>query len=358
MTDREDLRLDFLTRAGLADAVRTPLPGDASTRRYERLTKGDGSTLMLMDQPPTGAEPCPPAADAAERGRLGYFAQTRLSAGRLAAYVGAGNYLKQRGFSSPDIYAADVEKGLILHEDLGNALFARLIEEGENETPLYLAAVSVLAKLHEESPPPCVVGDWPLLVYDDLALKTGADLFLEWLPRYDPAVSFSPQARAEWEALWAPLRQEAERGASVFVHRDYHAENLIWLKGREGVARVGLIDFQDCLRGHPSWDLHSLLQDARRDVSPEVEALCLDHYFALRPDEDREAFMRLYTALAALNQARILGIFSRLVTRDNKPRYEAFMPRMWRHLGRNLNAPGLKAVRAWFVANGLEGRIA
>lgn len=356
MTDRETLRLDFLKSAGLSDAVRVPLPGDASTRRYERLIRPDGSTLMLMDQPATGGEPCPPDADADMRARLGYFAQTRLSAGRLDAYVGAATYLKSLGFSAPEIYQADTANGLILHEDLGNAVFARLIEDGENETPLYLAAVSALAKLHEASPPP-EVGDWPLLTYDDLALKTGADLFLDWLPQYDPSVTFSARARDDWDALWAPLRHEAEAGARVFIHRDYHAENLIWLKGREGVARVGLIDFQDCLKAHPSWDLHSLLQDARRDVSPEVEALCLDHYFNLRPEEDRDAFMRLYTALAALNQARILGIFSRLVKRDNKPRYEAFMPRMWRHLGRNLNAPGLADIRAWFVAQGLGGRI-
>ncbi|MFT3996816.1 MAG: phosphotransferase [Asticcacaulis sp.] len=356
MTDREDLIVDFLREAGFGDAVRTRLPGDASTRRYERLTKADGSTLMLMDQPPTGAVPCPPDADEATREALGYFASVRLSAGRLEAYEGAARYLKGRGFSAPDIYAADLENGLILHEDFGDALFARLIEAGENETPLYLAAVSVLAKLHEDAPPP-TMGSWPLLTYDALALKTGADLFLDWLPQYDPSLSFSDAARKDWDAVWRPLREEAQASASVFVHRDYHAENLIWLKGREGVARVGLIDFQDCLKGHASWDLHSLLQDARRDVSPEVEALCLDHYFNLRPDEDRAAFMRLYTALAALNQARILGIFARLVTRDKKPRYEAFMPRMWRHLGRNLSAPGLEDVKAWFVANGLEGRI-
>lgn len=357
MTDREDLRVRFLQRAGLTEAKRHPLPGDASTRRYERLTRTDGTTLMLMDQPPTGALPCPPDANSEERQRLGYFAQTRLSAGNLTAFVGAATYLRAQGFSAPAIYESDVENGLILHEDLGNALFARLIEEGEHEAPLYLSAVSVLARLHQVSPP-STVGDWPLLTYDALALKTGADLFLEWLPQYDPGLRFSEQARADWDGLWAPLRAEAEAGASVFIHRDYHAENLLWLGDREGVARVGLIDFQDCLKAHPAWDLHSLLQDARRDVSPEVEALCLDHYFSLRPEQNREAFMRLYTALAALNQARILGVFSRLVTRDKKPRYEAFMPRMWRHLGRNLTAPALAGVRNWFMAHGLGNRIA
>ena len=135
----------------------------------------------------------------------------------------------------------------------------------------------------------------------------------------------------------------------MFCHRDYHAENLIWLPERDGVARVGMIDFQDAVRAHPSWDLHSLLQDARRDVSPELERAALDRYFALRPQVDRDAFMRDYAGLAALNEARILGIFARLIVRDGKPRYGAFMPRMWTHLERNLTQPGLEPVADWFV---------
>jgi aminoglycoside/choline kinase family phosphotransferase len=149
---------------------------------------------------------------------------------------------------------------------------------------------------------------------------------------------------------WRPILERAAAGAAAFTHRDYHAENLLWLPDRDGVARVGLIDFQDCVLAHPSWDLHSLLQDARRDVSPTLEAAALDHYFALRPGVDREAFMTDYAALAALNEARILGIFSRLVVRDGKPKYAAFMPRMWRHLARNLAHPELSAVQAWIEA--------
>jgi aminoglycoside/choline kinase family phosphotransferase len=239
-------------------------------------------------------------------------------------------------------------------EELGDDLFARRIEAGEDETPLYLAAIEAVARLHEATPP-AVLGEgeatWPLLAYDALALKTGADLFVEWLPKFDPRVTIDEAARAAWDEAWKPILERAARGAVAFTHRDYHAENLLWLPEREGVARVGLIDFQDCVLAHPSWDLHSLLQDARRDVSPELEQAALDHYFALRPGLDRDAFMADYAALAALNEARILGIFSRLVVRDGKPRYAAFMPRMWAHLARNLAHPGLAAVRAWMEAH-------
>src|SRR5690606_22177704 len=125
-------------------------------------------------------------------------------------------------------------------------------------------------------------------------------------------------------------------------------ENLIWLPDRDGVARVGLIDFQDAVRAHPAWDLHSLLQDARRDVAPELEAAMLELYLSRRPDLERATFLADYAALAALNEARILGVFARLVARDGKPRYRAFMPRMWAHLERNLKRPELAQVRGWF----------
>lgn len=358
MSSRDHLKTTFLQQAGLADATRIPLPGDASTRRYERLVRSDGSVLMLMDQAPAlESAPCRPEADVPARLEAGYNASARLAAGKIEAFVATAAFLSEHGLSAPKTYDLDADNGFLVLEDLGDGLFARLISDGENETPLYLAAVSALARLHEARPPEVLDDRWPLLTYDDLALKTGADLFVEWYPKFDPSFSLSAQALVDWEGLWAPLRQRAEAGASVFIHRDYHAENLLWLSERSGVARVGMIDFQDALRAHPSWDLHSLLQDARRDVSPELEALCLEHYFSLRPEHDRDDFMRNYTALAALNEARILGIFARLVTRDGKPRYEAFMPRMWRHLARNLKAPGLEGLAKWFVANGFEDRL-
>jgi len=351
-SEREAARQAFLKSAGLQDAAREPLPGDASTRRYERLRLGDSASLMLMDAPP-GAESRPLGAGATEAERIaaGYNAMARLSAGRVDAFAAAAAFLRAQGLSAPEVIALDAEAGLAITEDLGEGLFARLIEEGQQEAPLYLAAVEALARLHEVAPP-AVIGDggatWPLLTYDALALRTGADLFVEWLPKLKPELEFGEAAVTAWRDAWAPLIARAAAGASVFAHRDYHAENLLWLPDREGPARVGMIDFQDCVLAHPSWDLHSLLQDARRDVSPAVEAAALDYYFALRPGLDRTAFMDDYAALAALNEARIIGVFSRLIVRDAKPRYAAFMPRMWGHLQRNLQRPDLSALRAWF----------
>lgn len=340
MSDREHQRLEFLKAAGLDEAVRVPLPGDASTRRYERLTLPSGTTLMLMDQAASAeSPPADPAWTPDQRRASGWNATARLSAGRIEAFAAVAAHLRGLGMSAPEIIAVDAAAGLAVLEDFGDDLFARVIESGEPEAPLYLAAVEALATLHD-APTPHVLtgaaGDWPLQVYDRTALKGGADLFVEWMPKLKPELKFSDAALAEWNDAWAGLVQHAEREATVMAHRDYHAENLIWLPGRDGAARVGMIDFQDAVRAHPSWDLHSLLQDARRDVSPELETLALDRYFALRPQVDREAFLRDYSALAALNEARILGVFARLIVRDGKPRYATFMLRMWRHLTTNL----------------------
>ena len=350
--DREEQRLAFLASAGLSDAVRAPLPGDASTRRYERLTTVDGRSLMLMDQAASAeSPPCDPSWTPEQRHAAGWNAVARLSAGRVEAFAAVAAHLRSVGLSAPRMPALDAPAGLAVLEDFGDAMFARVIEAGLDEVPLYLAAVEALAALHGAPTPDVLAGpagDWPLQVYDATALQGGADLFVEWLPKLDDRLTFDAAAVADWRRAWAPVVEAGEAGATVMAHRDYHAENLIWLPEREGPARVGMIDFQDAVRAHPSWDLHSLLQDARRDVPSALEAKALDHYFALRPQVDRMDFMRSYAGLAALNEARILGIFARLIVRDGKPRYRQFMPRMWAHLNANLRQPGLETVAAWF----------
>jgi aminoglycoside/choline kinase family phosphotransferase len=153
---------------------------------------------------------------------------------------------------------------------------------------------------------------------------------------------------AEWEALWAPVWVRGEAGATVFTHRDYHAQNLLWLPERQGPARVGLLDFQDAVRGHPAWDLTHLLQDARRDVSADLEAAMLDRFLAARPSLGREAFLADYRALAASNAARILGrVFARQAL-AGRTQYKAYMPRTWRYLERNLQDPQLAGLKRWF----------
>ncbi|MEI7931887.1 MAG: phosphotransferase, partial [Alphaproteobacteria bacterium] len=220
------------------------------------------------------------------------------------------------------------------------------------EATLYDGAIETLARLQAKRPPAVLKAQgarWPLLTYDYLALETGVDLFIEWLPALHPAVSFSDEDLYVWEDFWSAVCFTAEREASVFCHRDYHAENLLWLPERTGVRRVGLLDFQDAVLAHPAWDLSMMLHDARRDISRELEAAGLASYFE-HTGADREAMMRNYSVLGALNILRILGIFSRLIVRDGKPRYRAFMPRMWGYLDRVLTHPELAPMKAMLEA--------
>jgi aminoglycoside/choline kinase family phosphotransferase len=351
-SDREALKADFLARHGFGRARREPLSGDASTRRYERLRLADGRRLIFMDQPPAlESAVCPTDATDEARIALGYNAASRLAAGSVAAFVCVAGWLRSQGLSAPEVLAHDVAAGLAVLEDLGDGLFASLIEEGQNERMLYETAVDVQARIQEARPPALLETDgaaWPLLSYDALALKIGTDTFLEWWPKFSGMGEASPDAVAEWDGLWAPVWRRGAAGATVFTHRDYHAQNLLWLPQRAGAARVGLLDFQDALRGHPAWDLTHLLQDARRDVSPELETAMLDRFLAARPELDRETFLADYRALAAANAARILGrVFARqaLLGRDQ---YKAYMPRTWRYLERNLEDPELTGLRRWF----------
>jgi len=350
--DREALKRDFLRAAGFGAAVREPLGGDASTRLYERLRLPTGESLIFMDQPPAlESAVCPPHASHQERMALGYNAASRLAAGSVAAFVTIAEYLRGQGLSAPRIPAYDVGQGLAVLEDLGDGLYATLIAEGQDEVPLYEAAVDVQVVLHDHAPPEVLTaGDaaWPLLSYDTLALKVGTDTFLEWWPKFSGLPEFGADAVAEWDALWAPVWVRGEAGATVFTHRDYHAQNLLWLPERHGAERVGLLDFQDALRGHAAWDLLHLLQDARRDVSPELETAMLERYLAARPGLGRDGFLADYRALAASNAARILGrVFARQALLG-RTQYKAFMPRTWRYLERDLTDPALAGLKSWF----------
>jgi len=302
----------FLASCGWEGAEILPLAGDASFRRYFRVLQG-GRSAVLMDAPPEHEDVRP--------------------------FVAVAEWLTDAGLTAPDILARDIDQGLLL---LGDWRLREILDqEPSRERELYKLATDVLIHLHRHEPMPGLsphgLDQW----LEELKLYT------DW---YCPAVGLSVDAdsyRAAWTEVLVPIAKDGL--GPVTVLRDYHAENVMLIKDREGVAHFGLLDFQDALSGHPAYDLASVLEDARRDVSPQIEREMLDHYISATSDAG--LFERAYWGLAAQRNTRILGVFTRLWKRDNKPHYTHFQPRMWGLLERDLSQPGLEPVRDWFDEN-------
>jgi aminoglycoside/choline kinase family phosphotransferase len=298
----------FLDVHGWGGEIR-PLAGDASFRRYFRVHAGD-RTAILMDAPPPHEDPRP--------------------------FMAIAEWLAEHGFAAPTIYAADLEQGLVLIEDFGDDRLREAADaEPAAELALYAPAVDLLVELAKQPA-------GALQPYDRAVLHREVTLFVDW---YCDAVGIVPDLEGYRDA-WDAVFDHALAADPVTVLRDYHAENLM-LVGAD--RRLGLLDFQDALAGHPAYDLVSLLQDARRDVAPAVEEAMLARYGAATGAD--EAFMHAYHVLGAQRNAKIIGIFARLWRRDGKARYAALCPRVWAYLERDLAQPVLAPVAAWFAAN-------
>ena len=265
-------------------------------------------------------------------------------------FVAVTAYLRGAGLSAPEILDASAEEGLLLIEDLGDDLVARLCADSPAREPeLYAAAVDTLAAFHA-LPAPEPLGAWSAPPYDMAVLTREARLALEW---YVPGVTgraVPAELAAEYETLMLEAFAPVAESRSGPVYRDYHAENLIWLPDRAGAARIGLLDHQDLLVGHPAYDVASLLGDARRDVAPDLAAAMLDRYLA-RGGQDRDAFVTAVHILGAQRNLKIMGLFTRLCRRDGKARYVALLPRVWRLLAADLDHPDLARLSAWVAAH-------
>jgi hypothetical protein len=308
---------------------------------------------MLMDQPQHAETPAAPAdATAEERHALGYNAVARLAGADCGRFVAIAEFLQDRGLSTPEIHAVDCNTGFVLMEDFGDRLFADILSGGGNEDELYKAGVEALAHLHANPAPAKISSQVPLYTYDETAQLAETALLTDWYLPLALNRKATAEETAEHRALWQDLLASMKDGDPAFVHRDYHAQNLLWLPERTGVARVGLIDFQDAVAGSSAYDLVSLLEDARRDVSPELANAMVAHYIsAMRAQGtpvDEKQLKASLAIMAAQRNAKIAGIFARLQLRDGKPRYLGYLPRVWGYLGRDLDHPALAALKAWY----------
>jgi N-acetylmuramate 1-kinase len=338
----------LLEKSGWQEAKREFMQGDASTRSYERLTKGGGQTAILMYSPPR------PDGPPIRYGKS-YSAIARL-AENIKPFIAIGRGLRAEGLSAPQIFAFDLETGLAIIEDLGSEPIAAergIIEER------YAMALATLAHLHgadlSDSLPLDDGETYRIPAYDIDALSIEIELLIDWYAPYIACAQLSSGAKATFVNLWRQAVQEILSQRPVWTLRDYHSPNLLWLPAREGIAKIGILDFQDCVLGHPAYDVVSLLQDARVDISDEEELKLLAYYARLRreadPSFDVAGFLRAYAILGAQRATKILGIFARLDERDHKPQYLANMPRVENYLRRSLCHPAIAELQHWYEEN-------
>ena len=346
--DRMATVRQFISQSGYSGALRAKLKGDASTRIYERLALGDKHAI-LMNSPrrPDG----PPVRDGKPYNAIAHLADN------VMPFVAMANGLRQHGFSSPEIYHADLDQGLLILEDLGD----EGIVSGEPPAPIrerYETAVDALLALHGKRLPDVLPVaphiEHRIPSYDMSALLIEAELLLDWfLPRLQAPMPDSE--RVSFRRLWRELLQPAIEAPATWVLRDFHSPNLLWLAGRKEIARLGLLDFQDAVMGPGAYDVASLLQDARVDIPEQLELALLGRYVRGRrqsdPEFDPASFIKIYVTLAAQRASKILGIFARLDLRDGKPQYLRHMPRVWGYLQRSLGHPALESLNAWYIAH-------
>jgi len=338
----------FLASTAYAETAARYLQGDASTRSYARLL-GKGRSAVLMNSPrqPDG----PPIRDGKPYSALVHLAED------VTPFVAVSAALRERGLSAPAVFAFDLERGFLVLEDLGNQVFGSEVARGRPMAELWGPAVDVLVALAGSDPPNLlpIEGHAPyrLPAYDAEAMLTEASLLTDW---FWPALHGRPmpeQLAEEFKALWRPLLAEASQSDPGWVLRDYHSPNLMWLPEREGIGRVGILDFQDALKGPLAYDLVSLLQDARLEVPEALERNLLARYCAARGAQNNnfsgDRFVSLYATLGAQRNSKILGIFARLAKRDGKRGYLAHIPRVARYLERDLAHPALAELRRFYA---------
>jgi tRNA threonylcarbamoyl adenosine modification protein YjeE len=339
---------EILEHSSWRNADRQFMQGDASTRSFERLVKPDGQSAVLMIAPQRSDGP-------PIRYGKPYSAIARL-AENIRPFVAIDKGLRAQGFSAPEIYAFDLSTGLVLLEDLGAEPITGA--EGVN-SERYAWAATALAHLHgaklPDSLPINADETYRIPNYDLDALSIEVELLVDWYAPHRALAQLSSGAKATFTNLWRRTLQDGLVADATWTLRDYHSPNLIWLPNREGVAQIGMVDFQDCVLGHAAYDVVSLLQDARVDVPDLVELKLLSHYARLRRNAnaafDMADFARAYAILGAQRATKILGIFTRLDVRDQKPHYLSHLPRVEKYLAKDLNHPVLADLKIWYESH-------
>ena len=324
--DRKTVFGQFLKTHGYHINDIQALKGDASRRCFYRHYKNNKSVIIIDADPSLGEEP--------------------------NAYAAVTYMLQKNKFSVPEIYASDIQNGFFIIEDFGDNLYAHIITKDASKADnLYKNALDVLVAVQKINIDPILSygsGTYKLQNYDINRFISEVKIFTDW---YFPEITKRPtptSAKDELNTIMRGLLLPVVTQSSGLVLRDYHAENLMFLETRNTIQAVGLLDYQDAVIGNHAYDVVSLLQDARRDITPDFEAKMLDYFLTKAHIIDKQAFMRDYYILGTQRNIKILGIFTRLWLRDRKEQYLPHMKRVWRYLERDLAQPQLKPLKGWF----------
>lgn len=325
---------DFLTNAGWQDAERSYVAGDADYRTFERLTKADGSTAILMFWKPRHLWPQTPPD------------------GYMQKFIKVGELLRDIGLRAPEIYASNIDEGLLLYEDFGSGLYFDELANGASEKDLYVAATDVLIHIHKNYPAEKLRKVYPdLMPWSEPVWEKSLGEFTKNFYAYTLKADLPSDSQAKFQAAWDEVLPKTLQLPQSISLWDYHSPNLMWMDGKDNLQRCGVLDYQDAILAPVTTDLAFLLEDVRREVDPTVVKFCRDRYLSAFLDLDLKDFNNTYWIQTCIHVTRLLGQFPRLAEVDGKPKYLQHIPRLWRYLERCFAEPALKPVEDWFKTN-------
>lgn len=331
---RTDLRQQFADECGWGGVEIKQMGEDCAFRRYYRLTRekdGEVETAILLDSILEMEDKVAPAH-------------------KLVDVVSLAPKMKAAGLSVPDVYFSDVSKGYALLEDFGDYSYNKAFQNGADQPELYGLATEALQKMRQSTE----LNSLKLRNYYEGHVHANRVDIVHW---YRPAALYEANPSGLMEsylAAWGEIENALPPCPMIFTHCDFHVDNLMVLEEREGLNKCGILDFQGAVIGPAPYDLANLLEDARKTLPNELKTALKAKYCADMSAEDKEIFNAWYRVLATQFHCRVIGLFVRLLVRDNKSIHLHHVPRLQNYIVEALDDPILVPLKRWFVESGID----
>ena len=283
-----------------------PIPGDASLRKFFRITNKKGKNKILIK--------C-----------------KKEKFKNLILYSAINKYLRKNKILAPKTFTKNYDKGYIIIEDLGDKSFFNILKKTKNKLKVYKKIVDLLLKIQKIKPNKEISissnKKYNFPYYNINNLHKESDLFVDW---YLPLIKKKSQKKLKIKQQLNKLYKKINLKNKFFVHRDFHVSNLMKFK-----KKIGVIDTQDALIGNPAYDLLSLIDDVRLITSNKLKNKIYDYYMKKSSkifNFDKEKFKNDFNILSVQRSLKIIGVFSRLYLRDGKKKYLKLIPYTWKLL--------------------------